>query len=322
MIIMNMVEALNSALKNEMEKDDKVIILGEDVGIDGGVFRVTEGLYKKFGNLRVIDTPLAESGIVGTSIGLAINGFKPVAEIQFEGFSFPALDQIVNHASRIRNRSRGRFTCPLVVRFPYCGGIRALEHHSDSPEAYYVHTPGLKVVIPSNPYDAKGLLISSIRDPDPVIFMEPKRLYRSVKQKVPEEEYSIELGKGNLIKEGNEITLISYGAMVRECVNAAEQSKINCDIIDLRTLKPLDTDLILKSVEKTGRVIIVHEAPRTSGFGAEIAALIQEKALLSLKAPVKRVTGFDVVFPYFKLENDYLPNVKRIVNAMDEVMNF
>ena len=224
----------------------------------------------------------------------------------FEGFSFPAIDQIVNHASRIRNRTRGRFSCPLVVRFPYCGGIRALEHHSDSPEAYYVHTPGLKVVIPSNPYDAKGLLISSIRDNDPVIFMEPKRLYRAVKQEVPEKEYTLELGKANLIKEGNEITLISYGAMVRECVNASEQAKVSCDIIDLRTLKPLDTSLILDSVKKTGRVVIVHEAQRICGVGAEIAALIQEKVLLSLKAPVKRVTGFDIVFPYFKLENDYL----------------
>ena len=317
-----MVEAINLALKQEMKKDSKVIVLGEDVGVDGGVFRVTEGLLKLFGADRVIDTPLSESGIVGTSIGLAVGGLKPVAEIQFDGFSYPALDQLISHASRIRNRSRGRFSCPMVLRFPCSGGIKALEHHSESPETYYIHTPGLKVVMPSTPFDAKGLLVSSIRDPDPVIFMEPKRLYRAIKQEVPEKEYTIPLGKASIRKEGSDVTLISWGAMVRECEKASADVKESCEIIDLRTLKPLDTDTIINSVKKTGRVVIVHEAPRTCGLGAEISARITEKALLDLKAPVERITGFDTVIPLAKLEDYYLPNPKRIKKAIEKVMSF
>src|SRR3989338_4614644 len=318
MVKLNIVEALNLALNQEMEKDEKVLILGEDVGIDGGVFRVTDGLYKKYGKDRVIDTPLAEPGIVGTSIGLAVNGFKPVAEIQFSGFIYSAFDQILSHAARIRNRSRGRFTCPLVVRAPYCGGIKALEHHSESMENIFVHAPGLKVVIPSTPSDAKGLLISSIRDPDPVIFYEPKKIYRAIKEEVSEKEYTIPIGKAKIVKEGNDVTIISWGAMVRECLEASEKIEASCEVIDLRTLKPLDIDTIINSVKKTGRVVIVHEAPKTSGFGAEIIALINEKALLSLEAPVKRITAFDTVFPYAKMENKYLRD-ERIEKGIREV---
>ncbi len=322
MTSMNLVQAINSALHNEMESDSKVVVLGEDVGIDGGVFRVTDGLLKKFGEQRVVDTPLAESAIVGSAIGMAVYGLKPVAEIQFDGFMHTAFSQLVNHASRIRTRSRGRFHCPLVVRAPYSGGIRALEHHSDSPESYFAHTPGLKVVIPSNPYDAKGLMISAIRDPDPVIFLEPKRIYRAVKQEVPDEGYTVPLEKCNVVKEGDDITVIAYGAMVRECQKAAESSSSSVEIIDVRTLKPLDEEKITKSVGKTGRCIVVHEAPRTCGFGAELVSIIQEHALLSLKAPVERVTGYDVIMPLPKLENHYLPNAERIAAAVERTMKF
>ena len=319
---LNMVEAINLALHQEMKKDKKVVVLGEDVGIDGGVFRVTEGLYKKFGRERVIDTPLAESGIVGISIGMAVNGLKPVAEIQFEGFMAPAFDQLVTHASRIRNRSRGRFTVPMVLRTPYGGGIKALEHHSEAPETYYIHIPGLKVVMPSTPYDAKGLLISAIRDPDPVIFFEPKKIYRAIKQDVPEKEYSIPIGKANVVKEGNDATLITYGSLVRTSLKTVENLSESVEVIDLRTLKPLDTETIINSVSKTGRVVIVHEAPKTLGLGAEISALINEKALLSLEAPVERVTGFDVVVPLPKTEHYYFPDEKRIQKAIKKVMEF
>jgi len=322
---LNIVEALRDALDCEMQRDKNVTLLGEDIGVDGGVFRVTDGLYKKYGMKRVIDTPLAESGIVGTSIGMAVAGLKPVAEIQFDGFTYPAFDQLFSHAARIRNRSRGVYTCPLVLRFPYGGGIRALEHHNESPETYFTHTPGLKVVIPSNPYDAKGLLIAAIRDPDPVIFMEPKRIYRAIKAEVPEQPYVIELGKANITREGTDITLISYGAMVREAHKAADQlapKGISCEIIDLRTLNPCDWPTIYSSVQKTGRAIVIHEAPHTLGFGAEIAARIQEKLLLSLKAPILRVTGYDTPFPYFKLENEYLPSTERIIAAAEQVINY
>lgn len=319
---LNIVEALNLALHQEMARDENVIVLGEDVGIDGGVFRVTDGLYKKFGKDRVIDTPLAESGIVGVSIGMALFGLKPVAEIQFSGFIYPAFDQIVSHASRIRNRTRGRLSCPLVVRSPYGGGIKALEHHSESFEAIFVHTPGLKVVIPSNPYDAKGLLISSIRDPDPVIFYEPMRIYRAIKQEVPDLDYSVPIGEAEVIRYGDDVTVISYGAMVRECLEAAEKiNDVSVEVIDIKTLKPLDIGTIIKSVNKTNRAVIVHEAPKTSGFGAEIAALINEKALLSLEAPVKRIAGFDTAFPLAKLEKYYLPD-ERIIKGIREVMEF
>lgn len=322
---LNMVEAINLALREEMERDNRVIVLGEDVGREGGVFRVTDGLQEKFGAGRVIDTPLAESGIVGTAFGLAVNGLRPVAEIQFEGFLYPCLDQITNHIGRIRNRSRGRYTCPLVIRAPYGGGIHAPEHHSDSPEAIFMHTPGIKVVIPSTPAEAKGLLLTSIRDPDPVIYLEPKRIYRAIREEVPEGDHTIPLGKARLVKEGKDVTVFAWGAMVREVLTASEQlmkEKIDTEIIDLRTLSPMDVDTIVDSIRKTGRGIVVHEAPRTCGAGAEIIALINEKALLSLQGPIERVTGYDIPVPLSKSEHYYLPNPKRIVMAVKKVMSF
>lgn len=322
---MNMVEAINLALKEEMERDNRVLILGEDVGKEGGVFRVTDGLQGRFGTDRVIDTPLAESGIVGTAFGMAVYGLRPIAEIQFDGFLYPCLDQITNHIGRIRNRSRGRFSCPLVIRVPYSGGIHAPEHHSESPEAILAHTPGIKVVIPSTPYEAKGLLISSIRDPDPVIYLEPKRIYRAIREEVPEGDYAIPLGKARMVQEGKDVTLIAWGAMVRETLNAAQQlkeEKIDVEIIDLRTISPMDVETIITSIRKTGRGVIVHEAPRTCGLGAEIIALINEKALLSLQAPIERVTGFDIPVPLFKSEHYYLPDPKRIAMAVQKVMSF
>jgi len=320
---LNMVEAINLALKQEMKKDKDVIILGEDVGIDGGVFRVTEGLLKLYGEKRVIDTPLSEAGIIGISIGMAAYGLKPVAEVQFSGFMYPGFDQLISHASRIRNRSRGRFSCPMVVRTPYSGGIKALEHHSESMEALYVHTPGLKVVIPSKPYDAKGLLISAIRDPDPVIFLEPTRVYRAIKEEVPEKEYTLPLGKCNLVKEGNEITVVSYGAMMKLVLEAVEKlENVSAEVIDVRTLSPLDDDTIINSVKKTGRCIVINEGPKSCGFAAEIIARINEKALLSLEAPIKRITGYDTIIPLAKLEDEYLPSVKRIMHGIEEVLSF
>ncbi|MBI4155272.1 alpha-ketoacid dehydrogenase subunit beta [Candidatus Woesearchaeota archaeon] len=321
-MILNLVEAINLGLKQEMQKDKSVIILGEDVGIDGGVFRVTDGLLKKFGPERVIDTPLAESGIIGMSIGMAMSGLKPVAECQFEGFMLPAFDQLVNHAARIRNRSRGRFSCPLVLRSPFGGMVRAFEHHSESPESYYVHTPGLKVVIPSTPYDAKGLIVSAIRDPDPVIFFEPKRIYRAIKQEVPEKEYTIPIGKANIRKEGDDLTLISWGAMVRECEKALENIKANIEFIDLRTVKPLDVETIINSVKKTGKVVIVQEAPKTLGLASEIISIINDKALLSLEAPVERITGFDTIVPLARLEKYHNPSVERIVYGINKVLKY
>ncbi len=324
MAVLNMVQAINQALMQEMDRDPSVIILGEDVGKDGGVFRVTDGLWQKFGENRVIDTPLAESAIVGTSIGLALAGLKPVAELQFDGFTPPAYDQLISHAARIRNRTRGRFSCHLVVRFPYGGGVRALEHHSDSPEAYFVHMPGIKVVIPSNPYDAKGLLISSIRDPDPVIFMEGKRIYRAIKQEVPENIYTVPLGKANVVREGKDVSIFSYGSMLQTALKAAEMvgDKYSVEVVDLRTLSPLDTNAIIESVKKTTRAIVLHEAPRSGGVGAEISAIINEKALLSLSAPVLRVTGFDIIFPLPKLENYYLPSPEKVVKNIEKIMSF
>jgi pyruvate dehydrogenase E1 component beta subunit len=317
---LNLVEAINLALKQEMKKDKSVVLIGEDIGEDGGVFRVTEGLAKVYGN-RVMDSPLAESGIVGTSIGMAIAGLKPIAEMQFEGFIMPALDQLINHASRIRNRSRGRFTCPLVIRCPTGGGIKALEHHSDSPETYLIHAPGLKVVMPSTPYDAKGLLISSIRDPDPVIFFEPKKVYRAIKQEVPEEEYLIPIGKAKIVKAGSDVTLITWGSLVKTSLEAVQHiSDINVEVIDLRSLSPLDTKTIINSVKKTGKVVIVQEAPKTLGFASEIIAIINEKAFYSLEAPIERVTGFDVVIPLPKNEDLYLPSQDKIINAVEKVM--
>ena len=325
MAIWNMVEAIQNGLMIEMERDPSVLILGEDVGKEGGVFRVTEGLQARFGIERVVDTPLSESGIVGTAIGLAVKGIKAVAEIQFEGFLAPAMDQIMSHASRIRTRSRGRFTCPLVIRSPFGGGIRAPEHHSESPEALFVHTPGIKVVIPSTPRDAKGLIISAIRDPDPVLFFEPKRIYRAIKEEVPDGVYTVPIGEARVVREGNDVTMVSWGAMVREALRAAEMIEkegIHAEVIDLRTLSPMDEDAILNSVRKTGKAVIVHEASRTCGLGAEIVARINEKALLSLQAPVERVTGFDTVVPLLKMENYFLPSPERILRGLRKVMAF
>jgi pyruvate dehydrogenase E1 component beta subunit len=321
----NMVEAINRGLMEEMERDPSVMVLGEDVGKEGGVFRVTDGLQSKFGAQRVVDTPLAESGIVGVALGLAVKGFRPVAELQFMGFLPPALDQLISHVSRIRNRSRGRYTCPMVIRMPYGGGIHAPEHHSESMEAMLAHIPGIKVVIPSTPHDAKGLIVSAIRDPDPVVFCEPKRIYRAIKEEVPDEEYTIPIGKASVVREGNDVTVISWGAMVREALRAAEMVKeqgINAEVIDLRTISPMDDETVMASVKKTGRAVIVHEAARTCGLGAEIIARINEKAILSLEAPVERVTGFDTVFPLYKMEHHYLPNPERVVRGIRRVMAF
>jgi pyruvate dehydrogenase E1 component beta subunit len=322
---LTMVEAINLALRQEMEKDSRVLILGEDVGKNGGVFRVTQGLFDTFGETRVIDTPLSESAIVGVAIGMAVYGLRPIAEIQFEGFAYAAMEQLVNHAGRIRTRSRGRYHCPLVVRLPFSGGIRAPEHHSDSNESYFVHTPGIKVVVPSTPYEAKGLLIAAIRDPDPVIFMEPKKVYRSLREEVPEDEYVIPIGEARVVVEGTDITLITWGAMLQPALQAAallEKSGTSAEILDLRSLSPLDSEGIVESVKKTHRAVVVHEAPATCGVGAEIVARINEKALVHLEAPVERVTGFDTVMPLPKLEKYYLPNAERVAEAIHRVVNF
>jgi pyruvate dehydrogenase E1 component beta subunit len=317
---LNMVQAINLALKEEMQRDNSVVILGEDVGRDGGVFRTTEGLYEALGAERVIDTPLSESGIIGTAIGMAVYGLKPVAEIQFMGFIYSAIDQIFSHAARIRYRSRGRYTCPIVIRTPYGAGVKALELHSESAEAFFCHMPGVKVVVPSTPYHAKGLLISSIRDPDPVIFLEAMRLYRLVKEDVPEGDYTIPLGKARMVQDGKDVTLISWGSMLQRTLHAVEG--YDAEVIDLMTLQPFDEETVLNSVKKTGRVVIVHEAPKTCGFGAELSATIAEEAILYLKAPILRVTGYDVIMPLSKLEDYYLPSVERIRRAIEEVMKY
>jgi pyruvate dehydrogenase E1 component beta subunit len=321
-----MVEAIDQALSQEMELDDTVVVLGEDVGRDGGVFRVTDGLVDRFGEERVLDTPLAESGIVGMAIGMAIAGYRPVAEVQFSGFAYPAYDQLVCHAARMRNRSRGEFTVPLVVRTPYGGGIRALEHHSESMEAVFAHVPGLKVVIPADPYEAKGLLAAAVRDPDPVIFMEPARVYRAIKTEVPEESYVLPLGEARLVRKGQDVTVLTWGAHVRTVKEAAQrleaEAEADVEIVDVRTLSPFDFETVVSSVTKTGRAVIVHEAPRTCGFGAEISAQIMERAILRLKSPVARVAGFDTVPPLAKLEDYYQPDVYRVVEAVRASIRF
>lgn len=322
MTVMNLVQAVNSGLKCAMAGDNRVVVLGEDVGVDGGVFRASDGLLKQFGKTRVIDTPLAESGIIGVSIGMAVAGLRPVPEIQFSGFLYMAFAQLVNHAARIRSRSRGSFTCPLVIRTPYGGGIRALEHHSESMEAVFAHVPGIKVVIPSSPYDAKGLLISAIEDDNPVVFMEPSRLYRAVKEDVPENSYTVPIGKAKIVKEGGGVTVIGWGSMLQQAKLALGHTDVDCELIDIRTLKPLDTGTIIASVKKTGRCVVVQEAPRAGGFASEIIAVINDKALLSLKAPVGRVTGFDTGFPLYRLEDHYLPSVERIVAAIEATANY
>ncbi|MBM4111129.1 MAG: alpha-ketoacid dehydrogenase subunit beta [Phycisphaerae bacterium] len=319
---LTLVQAINLALIQEMEKDDRVILLGEDVGNNGGVFRVTEGLQKRFGAHRVVDTPLAESGIIGTSIGLAMAGLRPVPEIQFEGFLGPAYDQICSHAARMRTRTRGAFTVPMTIRVPVGGGIHAPELHSDSPETFYAHQPGLKVVMPSGPYDAKGLLISALRDPDPVIFFEPKRIYRAIREEVPEDEYTIPLGKARVVCEGTDLTVVSWGASVIQCMQAIEASGRSIELIDLRTIYPMDIETVEQSVSKTGRCVIVHEAPRTCGVGSEVATQIMEKCFLHLEAPVQRVTGFDTIMPYYKLELEYLPDAARIQRGIEDCLAY
>ena len=324
MPVANIVQAVTMGLRQELKRDKNVIVIGEDVGINGGVFRATDGLQKEFGADRVIDTPLSELGIVGASIGLAVNGMRPVAEIQFSGFMYAGFDQLLSHAARIRSRSRGRFTCPLVVRAPYGAGIRALELHCESGEAIFSHVPGLKMVIPSNPYDTKGLLAAAIRDPDPVIFYEPMRIYRAIKQDIPEEDYIVPLGKANIMQPGDDVTLIAWGAMIKTCQDAIQKlnNKYSVELIDLRTINPYDAETIISSVKRTGRCVIAHEAIRTSGFAAELTACINEKALLSLHAPVVRVTGPDVPMPFAKLEGYHMPDTNRIIKGIEKVMSF
>jgi len=321
---LTLVQAINLGLAQEMESDDRVVLLGEDIGVNGGVFRVTEGLQKRFGPERVIDTPLAESGIMGFAVGLGMGGLIPIPEIQFEGFLGPAYDQLVNHGGRYRTRSRGAITVPMTVRVPVGGGIHAPELHSDSPEAIYAHHPGLKVVMPCTPYDAKGLLISAIRDPDPVVFFEPKRVYRAFREEVPEDEYTVPIGKAKTVSEGSDLTVITWGAPVFQCLQAIDElpEDVSIELIDMRTIYPIDVDTIAASVEKTGRCVIVQEAPKTCGFGSELSALIQERCFLHLEAPVQRVAGFDTVMPYYKLELDYLPEAPRIESAIKETLAY
>src|SRR5512137_518960 len=321
---MNIIQAVNDALRLEMRRDPNVVVLGEDVGKFGGVFRASQGLQEEFGKERVIDTPLAESGVIGTALGMALYGLRPVPEIQFADFIFPAMDQILNEVAKYRYRSGGQYGCPMVIRTPYGGGIRGGHYHSQSPEAHFIHTAGLKVVVPSNPVDAKGLLAAAIRDPDPVLFFEPKRVYRAAKGDVPEGDYVVPIGKAKVTREGKHVTLIAWGAMWHEADQAAREvaaEGIEVEVLDLRSLQPLDIDAIAESVRKTGRAIVVHEAPRTCGFGAEISALIQERCFLHLEAPVTRVTGFDTPFPY-TLEHEYLPRAPRILKAIREVVAF
>jgi pyruvate dehydrogenase E1 component beta subunit len=321
---MTMVQALNLALRQEMEKDDSIIVLGEDVGVDGGVFRVTDGLINRFGDQRVLDTPLAESGIVGMSIGMAAYGLKPVCEIQFSGFAYQNFHQIENHAARLRWRSQGRYHVPMVLRAPYGGGVRALEHHSESREAYWAHTPGLKMVIPSGPRNARALLVSAIRDPDPVIFYEPKALYRAFREEVPEEEEVMTIGEPQLVREGDNITMVSYGAMMRPTLEAADELKekdgVEAEVIDLLTISPLNERIFVESVKKTGRAMVIHEASRSFGAGAEIVSRLMEKAFYYLEAPIARVTGYDIIIPLFSREKAYLPSAQRIVRSARKVL--
>lgn len=323
---LNLVQAVNEALDVCMGADEWVMILGEDVGKNGGVFRATDGLWKKYGDERVVDTPLAEIGIMGSAIGLAINGLRPVAEIQFDGFMPSVFDQVVCHLGRLRSRTRGKMSVPLVLRAPHGGLIHAPEHHSESPEAYFCHTPGIKVVIPSTPHDAKGLLIAAIEDPDPVVFFEPKLLYRAARGEVPAGRYTVEIGKARVAREGADLTIVTWGAMVRTSLEAAEKLQAedgkSVEVLDLRTLAPLDLDAIIASVSKTGRCVIAHEAPNTGSWAAEIAALIGERALLKLEAPVKRVGGWDIRMPLFRLEKYYIPDADRVLMAARETLAF
>lgn len=320
MAVLNLVQAIQQGLQQALEGDERVLLLGEDIGKDGGVFRATEGLFDRFGEQRVIDTPLGESGIVGLAVGLAVYGLRPVAEIQFLGFLYPALDQLFTHAARIRARSRGRYSCPLVVRTPYGGGVKAPELHEESSEALFCHMPGLKVVVPATPYAAKGLLLASIDDPDPVLYLEPTRLYRLVKEEVPEEPYRVPLGKARIARSGDDLTIVAWGSMVERAMKAAQP--YSAEVIDLQTLAPFDRETILASVEKTGRLLIVHEAAKTGGFGAEIAATVAEEGIMSLQAPIRRVTGYDIVLPLPKLEDYNLPSSDRIATAIDDLLRY
>ena len=317
-----LVEAVNDALLVEMERDASVMVMGEDVGKLGGVFRATAGLQERFGAGRCVDTPLAEAGILGTAIGLCMAGWRPVVEMQYDAFSYPALDQLINHVGRYRWRTGGKMSFPLTIRMPYGGGVRAPELHDDSPETYYVHTPGVKVAIPSNPADAKGLLAAAIRDPDPVVVFEPKLHYRTKKADVPEGEHVVPLGEARVAREGDDVTLVAYGAMVPLAERAADalEAEASAEVIDLRTLKPLDEATLLESAAKTGRVVVIQEAPRVAGFGAEIAAVLAEKAIFDLQGPVLRVTGYDVPYPYWQLEDAYMPSVERVVDAVRRVL--
>lgn len=325
MVKMTLLQAIKQALELEMERDERIVILGEDIGHNGGVFRVTDGLQQQFGKERVIDTPLAESAIIGTSVGMSLNGMRPIAEIQFLGFIYEAMDQLASQAARIRFKTAGGFSVPLVVRSPYGGGVRTPELHSDSLEALFSHTPGLKIVMPSNPYDAKGLLIAAIRDDDPVLFLEPMKLYRAEPQEIPEKAYEVEIGKAKVVKEGFHATIVSWGppmVTLKKIVESYEQEGIHLELIDLRTVAPLDQETILQSVEKTERLLIVHEAVKTNGVGAEIAASVSEKGIFSLAAPILRVTGFDTPYPVGTVEDDWLPNEGRIRKVIDELLSY
>ena len=321
---LSIVEAINDCFHVELERDESVMVLGEDVGRAGGVFRATAGLRDRFGPDRCVDTPLAEAGIMGTAIGLAMAGWRPVCEMQYDAFSYPALDQLINHVGRYRWRTRGAMDFPITVRMPYGGGVRAPELHDDSPETYYVHTPGVKVAIPSTPADAKGLLAAAIRDPDPVVILEPKLHYRTMKGEVPDGEHLVPLGKGRLAREGSDVTIVAYGSMVPLAEQAADEidGEASVEVLDLRSLKPLDEDALLASAAKTGRVVVVQEAPRVCGFAAEVAAVLAEKAILDLRGPVLRVTGYDVPYPYWQLEDTYMPSVARVLDAVRRLLEF
>ncbi|MFP4620703.1 MAG: alpha-ketoacid dehydrogenase subunit beta [Bacteroidales bacterium] len=325
MSVMTLVKAINNALDIELNENENVVIYGEDVGYEGGVFRVTQGLQAKYGAKRVFDSPLAESGIVGTAVGMAVAGLKPVVEMQFSGFAYPGFNQMISHVSRMRNRSRGKYTSSLVIRMPYGGGIKALEHHSESMEALYAHTPGLKVVIPSTPHDAKGLLISAVESEDPVIYMEPKRIYRAVKQEVSEDKFKVQIGKANVVQQGTDVTVVSYGAMMRDTQKALAMVKkagISVELIDLRTIYPMDKETIADSIKKTGRLVSVTEAPRSFGPGGELIALANEEAFLHLEAPPKRVTGFDTIFPLPQGEHHYIPSPEKIYYEIERTVKF
>jgi len=318
---LSIVEAINDCLHVELARDEDVMVMGEDVGRAGGVFRATAGLRDRFGEERCVDTPLAEAGILGTAIGLCMAGFRPVCEMQYDAFSYPCLDQLITHVGRYRWRTGGKMDFPLVVRMPYGGGVRAPELHDDSPEAYYVHTPGVKVAIPSTPADAKGLLAAAIRDPDPVVLLEPKLHYRTAKGEVPEGEHVVPLGKARIVREGDDVTLVAYGSMLPLCERVADAlDGVSAEIVDIRTLKPLDEETLLASVSKTGRVVIVQEAPRTAGFGAELAAIVAEKAIFELQGPVLRVTGYDVPYPYWQIEDAYMPSAERVLDAVHKLL--